>query len=80
MGIKDVINSHRGKLLVAFLIGFGLSTFFRKECKDDACMEFKAPSMDKINGQMFEYNSKCYKFESKAVDCSNTKKIVQFEK
>jgi hypothetical protein len=78
MGLKGVLNSEKGKIVIAILLGFGLSTFFRKECKDKKCLEFKAPPLDKINGQIFEYNTKCYEFESKSVPCKKDKKTVLF--
>ena len=78
MTLKRIINSPRGKILIAVLLGFGLSTLFRKACKDSKCMDFKAPPIDKINGQMYEYNTKCYTFESKTVDCDNKRKTISF--
>ena len=78
MTLKTVINSPRSRVVIALLLGFGLSTLFRKSCNDSECMEFKAPPMDKINGQMYEYNTKCYTFASKTVDCEKGRKTVQF--
>lgn len=78
MSLKKVINSPRSKIVIALLLGFGLSTFFRKACKDKECINFKAPAMDKINGQIFEYNTKCYKFDSTVKDCSKKKRTVSF--
>jgi hypothetical protein len=78
MTLKHVVNSPRGKIIIAVLLGFGLSTLFRKACKDKACMEFKAPPMDKINGQIYEYNTKCYKFASKTAECSSKRRTVAF--
>ena len=78
MGIKQVLNSPRGKMLIAVLLGFGLSTFFRKECKDKKCLEFKAPPLDKINDQQFKYNTKCYEFTSVQQACDESKKVLPF--
>jgi hypothetical protein len=78
MGLKEIVNSDRGKIMIAILLGFGLSTFFRKECKDDSCMKFQAPPMEKINGQIFEYNTKCYTFTPHEAPCSKLKKTVEF--
>ena len=78
MGLKQVVNSPRSKVVIALLLGFGLSTFFRKACKDKECMNFKAPAMDKINGKIFEYNTKCYRFESSPQDCNSKKRTVSF--
>jgi hypothetical protein len=76
MGLKQIVNSPRSKIVIALLLGFGLSTFFRKTCEDKNCIEFKAPPLDKVNGQTFEYNTKCYRFESKQQDCNEKKKRV----
>ena len=78
MALKKIINSPRSKIVIALLLGFGLSTFFRKSCKDKDCLEFKAPEVDKINGQIFEYNTKCYQFDSKPQDCKKDRRTVRF--
>ena len=78
MSLKKFVNSPRSKILIAILLGFGLSTFFRKSCKDKNCLNFKAPPMDKINGKIFEYNTKCYEFENRPQDCKDNKKTVSF--
>ena len=78
MSLKAVLHSDRGQLLIAILLGFGLSTLFRKSCTKASCMKFRAPPMDKINGQIYEYNTKCYRFEGTAADCSSKRKTVRF--
>lgn len=78
MSLKTVMNSSRGKITIAILLGFGLSTFFRKQCKEKQCLDFKAPPVDKINGQIFQYNTKCFEFESVAEKCDASKKQVSF--
>ena len=79
MGLKSFMNSPRSKMIIALLLGFGLSTFFRKECKDQSCIDFKAPALDKINDQAFKYNTKCYEFQSMSTKCDGSKKTVSFE-
>lgn len=78
MSLKVMLNSPRSRILIAILLGFGLSTLFRKACTKGECMKFRAPAMDKINGQIYEYNTKCYQFEGGAADCSNKRKTVRF--
>jgi len=78
MGLKEVLNSPRGKILIAFLLGFGLSTFFRKECKDGECLDFKAPPLSKIDGKSFEFDGKCYEFQSTPGKCNSAHKILTF--
>lgn len=78
MGIKTAINSTRGRLAIAFLLGFGLSTLFRKSCKDESCMKFKAPSLKKVEKAPYKFENKCYMFKSQAAKCDDNKRIVQF--
>lgn len=78
MSLKVILHSDRGRVLIAVLLGFGLSTLFRKSCTKRECMKFRAPPMDKINGQIYEYNTKCYQFEGTAADCSSKRKTVRF--
>jgi hypothetical protein len=78
MGIKTAINSTRGRLAIAFLLGFGLSTLFRKSCKDESCMKFKAPSLKKVEKAPYMFENKCYTFKSQAAKCDDNKRIVQF--
>ena len=78
MGIKTAINSPRGRLAIAFLLGFGLSTLFRKSCKDETCMKFKAPPLKKVEKAPYKFEDKCSLFKSQAAKCDDTKRIVQF--
>ena len=78
--VKSIINSERGKIIFSILLGFGLATLFRKSCKSNNCLVYKAPSLSNINGQIFQHNNKCYKFNEKNVSCSKTdKKILEIE-
>lgn len=78
MSLKKFVNNPRSKFVIAILLGFGLSTFFRKSCKDKKCFNFKAPPMEKINNKIFKYNTKCYEFENRPQDCKENKKTVSF--
>ena len=78
MNIKSIINSNRGKYVISILLGLGLATLFRKVCKDRNCMKFEGPSIDKVKGQVFKYNDKCYSYEPSITKCNNNMKIVPF--
>jgi hypothetical protein len=75
--LKEIINSQRGKYLISILLGLGLATIFREACKSRNCLVFKAPSLDKIKNQIFNYNNKCYKFEDKGTSCENENENVK---
>lgn len=74
---KQMLNSKYGRHVVAVILGFGLATFFRKSCGDSACMEFKAPEMEKID-RPYRYNGACYKFTPYASVCDDSRKTVPF--
>ena len=78
MRMRVFMQSHYGRIIIALILGFGLSTLFRKTCKEKQCMRFEGPSLDEIEGQTYDYNDKCYRFKPNAVNCSSSKKTVRF--
>ncbi len=78
MNFRRLIYTDIGRYIISILLGLGLATLFRKVCKDRNCLVFKAPGIDKIENQIFEFDDKCYKFKKKATKCDKNKKIVDF--
>jgi hypothetical protein len=78
MKVRKFIQSHYGKMIISVILGLGLSTLFRKSCGNKKCMNFVGPSLDKLKGQVYEYDRKCYTFSPNPVKCSSKKKTVQF--
>tara|TARA_Y100000389_G_C17120013_1_gene344971 strand:- start:263 stop:502 length:240 start_codon:yes stop_codon:yes gene_type:complete len=77
MNIKRLINGKFSKYVLSAIIGIGLATLFRKACNSRNCLVFKAPTIDKIRGQVFKYNNKCYTFKERSESCDPNKKIVE---
>jgi|TARA_B100000902_G_C27021509_1_gene769849 hypothetical protein len=78
MYLRRLIYSDVGKYVFSILLGLGLATLFRKVCNDRSCLVFHAPHIDKIRGQVFDFDGKCYTFEEKAERCNQNKKILGF--
>ena len=76
--MRAFLKSKYGKVILAAILGFGLSTLFRKTCKDKKCMKFKGPTLEEIQEKTYEYDKKCYQFDTKAVSCNPVKRIVSF--
>jgi hypothetical protein len=76
--MKRFLQSDNGKLIISIILGFGLSTLFRKSCNDKECIEFKSPPLDKILDQVYKYDNKCYTFKPHPSNCSPVKKTIQF--
>ena len=78
MYLRRLIYSEVGKYVMSILLGLGLATLFRKVCHDRSCLVFHAPHINKIKGQIFDFDGKCYTFEEKAERCDQNKKILGF--
>ena len=72
MTFKKMLNSRYSGHVLAVLLGFGLSTLFRKTCK--SCIEWKAPPLSKLEGK-YRYNDQCYTFEPYAADCDDRRTV-----
>jgi hypothetical protein len=78
MYLRRLIYSEVGKYVMSILLGLGLATLFRKVCNDRSCLVFHAPHINKIKGQIFDFDGKCYTFQEKAERCDQNKKILGF--
>ena len=76
--MRAFLKSKYGKLILAIILGFGLSTLFRKTCKEKTCMQFKGPTLEEIQEKTYQYDKKCYQFDPKAAKCNPVKRIVEF--
>ena len=77
--IKDAIRSPYGRLVMAAVLGFGLSTLFRKSCTDKSCLNFESPQFDQIESKKFKFDDKCYSFTSSPAKCSSQRKTVNIK-
>ena len=76
MYIRRLLYSPFGQCVISILLGLGLSTLFRKVCKDRSCIVFKGP--ENIKDKVFKYGDKCYTYSANAQSCDKTKKIIPF--
>jgi hypothetical protein len=77
MHLDKLLHTQSGRYLMSILLGFGLATLFRETCKGKNCIVFKAPPLDEVEGNIFEFNNKCYTYDYKAEKCSNNKKTIE---
>lgn len=79
--IQKIIHSPYGRIISSMLLGFGLATLFRKACHDRNCIQFYAPSVDRIENQVYSFDGECYRFKPKMKKCSKdgSLKTVLFE-
>jgi hypothetical protein len=78
MTIKKAINTPYARIAIAAVLGFGLSTLFRKSCKDKECIDFKAPAFKTIEEGLWKVDDKCYAFKSSPAECDKSRRTVDF--
>ena len=79
ISLKRFVTSEPGKILISIILGLGLSTIFRKTCKEMNCIRFMGIAPEKVNDKIYKFNGKCYKYNNEAVTCDSKKKTVRFE-
>lgn len=78
MGIRNVLYSKSGQIIISVLLGLGLSTLFRRVCDNRSCMVFKAAPLDKVQGQVFKFGKKCFEYTLDAEKCNKDKKKLNY--
>jgi hypothetical protein len=56
-----------------------IDSLFRKVCKGLNCVVKKAPPLDEIDGQVYKFQEKCYKYSSVSVKCDKNMKPVEMD-
>ena len=81
MGIHfgKFVHTNTGKNIMSMLLGLGLASLFRTVCKDNNCLIFYAPPLDKFKDKIYKQNGKCIKYNPVATKCSINAKTVTFE-
>lgn len=78
MNLLRIIYSDVGRYAISMLLGLGIATLFRQSCKDRSCLLFKGAAPNKVNGQIFKYDNKCYTFKGHREKRDDSKTIVPF--
>ena len=73
------VHTDTGKNIMSMLLGLGLASLFRTVCKDNNCLIFYAPPLDKFKDKIYKQNGKCIKYNPVATKCSINAKTVTFE-
>lgn len=68
--LGKIFNSNDGMVLISIIWGLGLASLFRKVCKDRTCIVIRAPIKSNIRNTIYEFDTKCYRFEAKTTKCN----------
>jgi hypothetical protein len=78
MYLSKFVHSETGRYLMSILLGFGLATLFRQVCVGKKCINYNAPPVAEIDGEIYKFDDACYKLQKNAVKCNTKKEIVSF--
>lgn len=76
IALKNIIHSQVGRNVMSILLGLGLASLFSKACKSRNCLVFKGKNPDDIEGKIYKFNNKCYKYDLVNTSCNKKLKIV----
>ena len=72
--IDDFLSSKKGKIIISIIWGLGLATLFRKVCKGRNCIVIKGPDPKELENNIYNFDGKCYTFDSTVTACKLKKK------
>ena len=67
---SNILSNETGQILVSIILGFGLSSLFRKVCNGRNCIIIKGYDPKSINGNIYKYENTCYKYKPYITKCS----------
>lgn len=78
--VKRILYNPVGRIVLSILLGLGFACLFYRACKEKDCINFHGPVIQDIKNKIFEFDSRCYKYDPVPVTCdkTDTKKIVDF--
>lgn len=57
--------------IFSIVLGLGIASMFRPLCKDGVCEIIRGPSPQSLAGNVYQFGTKCYLYESHAVECAS---------
>ena len=67
--IENLYRTVTGRYIISIILGLGISALFRKVCNERDCLIVKGPPTDQIVGNIYEFDSKCFKYRVKNTSC-----------
>jgi hypothetical protein len=68
--IDKILKSKHGKIIISIIWGLGLAALFRKVCEGRSCLVIKGPKPKEVDGKIYKFDNKCYKYNSYTTKCS----------
>jgi len=65
----EFLKTERFSIIASFIVGLGLMSLLKPECKGTECRILKAPPLEEVNHSTYQLGSKCYQFRSETIQC-----------
>lgn len=72
------VHTKTGKIIMSIILGLGLSSLFRKVCKNYDCIQLYAAPLKNIEGKIFQVGDKCVTYNYKSAKCEDGN-LIKFE-
>jgi len=64
-----LMKTELGSVIISIIWGLGLAALFRQTCKNRNCIVIKAPDTKDIKGQIYQFDSSCFTFNTNPAKC-----------
>jgi hypothetical protein len=67
--VESIMETPMGSNIISVILGLGLAVLFRRVCHGRNCIEIRGPKPSEMEGKIFGFNNKCYKYDSQVKSC-----------
>ena len=68
---NEIKDSGYAKIICSIVWGLGLASLFKRVCTGRKCIVYRSPPPKDVQGNIYNYNSKCYKFSPRTTECTH---------
>lgn len=77
MRILELFNSKIGSIIISIVLALALASLFKRTCSDGQCVIIKGPPLKQVEGKIFSFDNKCYKYKAEASSCKAKGKVIK---
>jgi hypothetical protein len=77
VNFESILANPMGSLIISVILGLGIAAMFRKVCKDRNCIVYRGAKTKEIEGNIYEFDSKCYEFKKTNSRCKGKNNLIK---
>lgn len=75
--LSQLLNDKYGAIIISVVLGLGLSSIFRKVCKNGKCIILRGPEPKELKDNVYYWYDKCIKYETIPSKCGDKDKLIK---